>query len=441
MQLTAGFAIAWLALTTLGCALAWTQPARRTLARMRHPLLLAVAAAVIVRLVPALMRLPEDALVQFDVESFRQVAAAVAGRRDVYDLGAAVGEPRYPYLPAQLYLFAAAGWIAAHTPLPYLLLVKLPSITADAGLTLLVAAGARACGRGRDAPALAMVFALNPVSVLVTGYHGQFDAIPAALVFGSWLAARGAKRTRRGGSLSALLLGLAVAFKTWPLVLAPVLLAMACFRHAERRRILPAASVYVATAALPVLTCLALYELQVPGGARHALDAIRDYRGVDVWGVGALIDRAAGPGQHARTLERAQEVGRLLLPAALACSYLACLRLRRDADRPALVLATVYAAATSWGWHWLSWLVPFALVGGRRWAAVYLAAAGGFTALLYLGFGGVTWGFVRYTGTFGPREWFRDASLALWAGFACVVVGTWVWVAMGPHLTAMSHGR
>ena len=213
-----GLALGWFVLVSGACAVVWTLPARRWLARRRHPLLLAALLAVLAREVPMFIPLPVDALVRWDLESYGQVADAVAQRRDVYDL---IG--RYPYLPLHMYVFFAAEWLSAHLGVSFLTLVKVPAVLADAALAVLVGRAAAALGREREAPALAVVFALNPVSLLVTGYHGQFDAVPISLVFGAWYVLA----FRRGWwaePASALLFGLAVADKTWPLLLAPVLL-------------------------------------------------------------------------------------------------------------------------------------------------------------------------------------------------------------------------
>ena len=402
--------VAWFVLTTLACALCWTPPLRRRLARRRHPVLLAVAVAVLARAVPAILPLSTDAIVSYDLHSYRAVADAVARHTDVYDLTG-----RYPYLPLHMYAFAVAGWLAAHTPLPFALLVKLPAIAADATLTALVGRAAAGLGRRDDTAALAMVFALNPVSVLVTGYHGQFDAVPTALLFGAWTCVAFGSG-RRWRVLSALLLGLAVADKTWPLLLTPVLL--------WRVRGLAARTMYLALAAIPPLTCLAFYEQLVPGGAVHALRTVATYQGVvGTWGFSALLVRAAGAEGHEAALHAATTLGPWVLAGALACAYATAARLRHDAERFAVILGMLYAAASGWGVHWLAWLVPAAVLGAGRWSAVYLAAAGAYSAAIYLAFRGVIWGFAWFTNSLAPATWPATIGLALWAALAGTVSG------------------
>jgi hypothetical protein len=408
MDGAARLAVAWFALACLAAALSWAPAVRRRLRRLPHPLLLAAVAAMIVRALPTAMALPLDALVQWDVDSYRAVAAAVRHGRDVYDLPG-----RYPYLPLHLYVLAATGWLAAQTPVPFLVLAKLPAVAADAALAVLVGRAAAALGREEDAPALAMVCALNPVSLLVTGYHGQFDAVPTALLFGAWYGIT-FRRGRGAMLLSALLLGFAVADKTWPLVPAPVL-----FWRVRGAR---ARAAYAALAALPPVAALALYELLVPGGALHALSRVAAYQGmVGAWGYSELLMRAAGPDGAATALRTASLMGPWTLLGALACAYTAAAGLRRDPERIALILCALFVASAGWGAHWTAWVVPFALAGGRRWGAAFLLAAGSYTAAVYLGFGGVLWLAVWLSGSLRPAPWSHEAGLLFWAALTAAV--------------------
>jgi hypothetical protein len=437
MELSLPFAVGWLTLLAALCLLVWSGPVRRRLARCRHSLVLALPAAALARLVPSLFALPPDALVRFDHDSYRLVADAVAAHRDVYALAAPGQPPRYPYLPLHLYLFAGAGWVAAHTGLPFLLLAKAPAIAADAALAGLVAGGARALGRASEAPALALVCALNPLAVLVTAYHGQFDAVSTAAVLAAWLLlhpgpgcqGRGPRRSWRALVLSALLLGLAIADKTWPAILLPLLMLMV--RGPRARATLARRAVYLAIVAAPVTTALALYAVLVPGGAAHALRTVRAYHGVDTWGISALVTAFTSPAPAATAPPPLDAAAPWLTLAGVAAGNLIALRLPPGPERPAVVIAAAYATAVSWGWNWLVWLMPFALLARGRWGPAYLAAATVYVALVYLGFGGVLWGFVELTGTFGPLAPFRWAKLALWGAFVLGVAAAAVRVRAG----------
>lgn len=403
MDHPAAFPLAWLALAALACVSCWAPPVRSWLARRRYPLVIAAAVALAVRLPPALVPMPADAIVQWDVQSYRVVAEAVAERRDVYDLAG-----RYPYLPLHLYVFAGADRLSARAGVPYLAVVKLPAIIADALLAALVGASAAALGRRRSAAALAMAFALNPVSLLVTAYHGQFDAIPLSLTLAAWYLVA-FRRGRWTVLPAALLLGLAIADKTWPVLVVPVLL--------WRLRGAMARAVFCVAAALPALAALRVYEHLVAGGAAHALRVVSGYQGVvGTWGYSELLVRTAGPAGHEDAVRRATAISFWVLIPALVCAYALAARLRRDPERMAVILAAVYAGAAGWGVHWLAWLIPAALIAGRRWGTCYLVAATAYATSIYIAFGGLYWAAVWVSGSLGPVAWSSTAGLAMWAG-------------------------
>jgi hypothetical protein len=424
MALPAGLAVAWFAIACCACCLSWTPPVRRRLGAGHRALMLAALAAVAVRIVPALSPLPPDAIVRYDLESYRAVADAVLSGRDVYDMPG-----RYPYLPLHMYVFAGAAWLAGHTGLPLGLLVKLPAIAADAALVILVGRTATALGR-RDGGALAMVYAFNPVTLLVTSYHGQFDAIPTALALWAWYLVA-FHRSARATALSALLFGLAVADKTWPLLLAPVLLWRVPRQGREVDRAIAAHLTYLAVAALPVLGVLLLYERLVLDGAYHALRVVTGYQGlVGTWGYSNLLTRAAPPDLQADAVYRAGHLGPWVLGAALLSAYVVSTRFRRDQERLAFVLVVTYAAAAGWGVHWLAWMAPIAVMAARRWSAAFLAGAGAYTAATFLGFGGVLYGLVSLTGSLEPLTWAATVNLVCWSVFAAVAIAVAAWTLM-----------
>lgn len=421
MTLPASLAVAWLALVCAACVLIWLPPLRRRLCAARFTLLLAALLAVLARLIPALLPLPPDAIIRYDIDSYRAVADAVRHGQDVYDLTG-----RYPYLPMHLYVVTAAWWLAVKTGLPFVFLVKLPSIIADVMLTLLVAKAATALGR-RDGGGLALTYALNPISVLVSGYHGQFDAIPTLLVFAAWHLLL-AHHTWRGAAVSGLLLGLAIADKTWPLLLAPVLLWPVPRSGRDVDSAIAAHLTYLAIAALPVIACLFLYERLVPGSAVHALQVVSGYQGVvGAWGYSSLLVHTATPDMRAQIIQDAGLTGPWVLALALLVAYLTGARLRREPDRPAIVLSMTYAAAAGWGVHWLAWLVPFAVVAARRWAAVFLILASSYMAATYLGYGGIFYGVAWLAGSLDALNWFPWINLACWGALVSAAVSVCTW--------------
>ena len=416
-----GLGLAWLGIVTLAAIVVAYIPLSFRSFKVSRWLTAACLLAGLVRLVPALWGLPADALVRWDIDSYRAVVDALAQRHDVYAIAG-----RYPYLPFHMYLMAGASWLATHTPLPFVFWVKVPPIMADMALTVTVGVVAGRLGYGRTtALRAALLFALNPISVMVTGYHGQFDAEPVALTLVAWAVL---VYCRRPWSIpvAGLLLGLAIADKTWPVLLAPILYWRLDSSH---RR-----AMFVLFTGVPVLLSLVVYEIIVPGGAIHAIQVSAGYQGVPgVWGISQVVALVAGPDGKEAALLQLQVLGPLIMAAAFGFAYVAAARLSRDIDRMALVIATLYAVAAGWGTHWLSWLAPLALLSGRRWASVYLSAAAVWCAVVYAGFGGVFWTFAWWFGTFQPGPMVEQAGLVLWAGIALAVVGVWG-LSLGPDV-------
>ncbi len=97
-------------------------------------------------------------------------------------------------------------------------LMKLPGIASDAAACVLAARIWSERGDSRRAHLAAMAIALNPVAILVSGYHCNTDNVYAWLsLLAAWLLS-GRKRFFYGG----LALGAAINVKLIPLVLVPV---------------------------------------------------------------------------------------------------------------------------------------------------------------------------------------------------------------------------
>ena len=112
----------------------------------------------------------------------------------------------YPYPPLWVWLEAAAGWLERQG-LPFPIVVKLPVLAADLGIVALLAAWSSRA---------AWIYALHPVSILVSGFHGQFDALMLLAVLAAvWWHEQGAF------DRSALALAAAIATKSVPVLLLP----------------------------------------------------------------------------------------------------------------------------------------------------------------------------------------------------------------------------
>ena len=125
-----------------------------------------------------------------------QASAFLAGH-DLFDPQNTGGGPAF--FPLGHYLIAAACLMTSHfTGIPFSFLLKTPAIVADLGVALLL----RTTLRGGERAAIA--YMLNPVTFLLSVYHGQLHTVAmAAAVLAFWLLERNRFK------LGALALGLA----------------------------------------------------------------------------------------------------------------------------------------------------------------------------------------------------------------------------------------
>ncbi|HQF72102.1 MAG TPA: hypothetical protein PLH39_12585, partial [Promineifilum sp.] len=151
------WAFVWLLLVTAGFVL--LRPPAGGRRWPSWPIILLLAA--LVRLLPALW-LPVGA--GYDIASFHMVTDALLGGREVY--AAALG--RHPYLPFQMFIMGGMAALSAATGLPFVVAIKLPALLADVAIAGLIYRLV-ASRRGRDwAAYAALLYALNPVSLLVS---------------------------------------------------------------------------------------------------------------------------------------------------------------------------------------------------------------------------------------------------------------------------------
>jgi hypothetical protein len=152
----------------------------------------------------------------YDIKSFSLVSDHVLAGQDVYSSEDTLN--RHPYLPLEMYWLAFAKWTSNILQVPFSTFVKLLPIAADAILSVIIYLYLRTKLPQIQAFFGGVIYAINPIAVMVSSYHGQFDAIPALfLVVSIWQA-------ERSEFSSGWWLGLGVLVKSWPVLALPSLL-------------------------------------------------------------------------------------------------------------------------------------------------------------------------------------------------------------------------
>ncbi len=393
------WALAWLILLTIGFLIprrpiAGTS-AGQWLNRVSLPLLLLIA--LIARLVPAVW-LPVGA--GYDIDSFRLVTDALLSGNEVYT--SVLG--RHPYLPFQMYIMAVMARLSEASSLPYVVAIKLPAIAADVGITWLIFHSLLESGRRRaTAMTFALLYALNPVSVLVTAYHGQFEAVTLLLMVTSWYFWRFGRRYQG----SAVALGFAILNKTWPVVMLPVVWLR--LRDTRSRILYPLLAL-----GIPVLF-VALYLLIFSADPEPMLRRALTHRGVPgYWGLSSIL---APLGQSSPLAQSAfdmlSSLRNWILVAAIGLT-LWWTRRQGVLDALLTVILAMLVVTVGFGIQWLIWPIPFALLALEdRWIRAYtLTSAFMLTVHLY-GLHMYPW--LGEWLPAGPADWvIRLSALPVW---------------------------
>lgn len=150
------------------------------------------------------------------------------GGLGAYRVRGAFNNP-YNHPPFMIHTLKAMGWLAQTTPLPFPFWLRFPSVLADVGSFLITC---RLLGRlwpRRDLTWPLILVALSPVSIMLSGYHGNTDSL---MIFFVLLAACLCERDGNAWA-AGLAFGAAMSIKVAPLIFAPALVLY--LPHARRR--------------------------------------------------------------------------------------------------------------------------------------------------------------------------------------------------------------
>jgi len=412
---TLAAAAVWLLALVIASLTVWRWAGPRAYA---HPILAIAGAAAVARAVPTLVL---DRGLPFDIEAHWWVGSVALAGRDVYTdpLVVSGNTNRYPYPPLlHEYISASLVWLSHGDRSLFLILDKLAPALCGVGIAVVLRAIACRLGRAPDeALRLGLLYAVNPLPGLVTAYHGQFEEIPVLGIVLALLVLLPSGDRRRGvGALigSALLLGLAIAYKLWPALFLPPLLLLAPRWGGGRGRagalggLARAWALYGALAAAPLIAVIGVYEAafehsslfararQVAGAHGtlthrlkddHMLYNILHYQGSQgfCWGYVSAVGRCWDHvWLHANHPNRAAELNSQLLKATLLVVVAALLWRRRPLEGLVALPLAFYLFSPGWGPNYMIWVLPFALLLSSELAVRYTAVMTPLIALTYL---------------------------------------------------------
>jgi hypothetical protein len=337
--------------------------------------------------------------------------ASHAGLRVLYEK-----EPFFNHPPLMGEWASLSLSLSERTWLPFPFLLKLPGILGDLGTGFLLwRIWGRRGGERLGIPLRAwavLAFALNPVAILVSGYHGNTDSLCAML--GLWAFLLQGRRRPLGAGLA---LAAALNVKLLPALCVP-LLFLQQRTLADARRF----SLGLLAGVVPFLPLL------VTSG-RVIVERTLGYpSNPSDWGLLALLHHSVDLpliGDWARHAGDAYHVyGRYLLLAI----YLGLGLAQRVRPRwtllelGAIAFAAFLVFAPGFGVHYTVYAVPFLCAVQLRASLVYGLAAGAFAASLYL---------AHWT---GGTPWFSDFTPPF--PMPALLLGIAAWVVLAGFLAA-----
>jgi sugar lactone lactonase YvrE len=359
--------------------------------------------ALLSRLIPAYFVGVEVA----DLCSYRRMAMTVARNQDIYDV-----RVLFPYTPLSLYLPVLGLYlsVALHSPLH--LVMKLFPIASDMGTAWLTFLLARTRWSRFGATVAALGYALNPVSVLISGFHGNIMPVSVFFAFWAYYLFDRAPRSKTF-ILSALALGIGIGLRSWPVLLLPFFLRPGFLTW--RQRIL-----YAALAAFPSVATLAPYLwVNSEGIIREAFGYVStpDFGWVGIWRGIWFLQTGQGTLPWAATW---LSKSRFLFLGTYGVLVAGAFLWSHVTDTAGWIVAALLLDYTLVGGvaaQYFGWVVPF-LVFRPRFNAAFALVAGGCLVTFYL-----TWFpellFGRYS---NPLTYSRETAVQLNVAF---LAATW----------------
>jgi hypothetical protein len=332
-----------------------------------RPLFWLLSLAIVARLVPNWI-LPVGA--QYDIESYEIVGRLVLNGKDVYSSPETID--RHPYLPLQMYWMAFALKLSETLRWSFAKVVRILPITADVFITLIIFQILRRDVSPQAAFNAGLWYALNPIAVFVSAYHGQFDAVPLlfTLMAFYWVS--------RSPAVGGGWLGLGILDKSWPVLALPSLLWAT--RRWKRGMALVLMAVLIPL--IGVVSYLLLFDANLWMVLKRALTY---NRGVGIWGytyfIRMLSVLAPDTGQAFAFFIT---YGRYLTLLGLGFVWWFWARKETPLAGFLTILVAFFALTHAFAIQYLVWLVPFAILDqDYRWLYRYTLGAFAYMFLAY----------------------------------------------------------
>lgn len=275
----------------------------------------------------------------YDTYSVRIVGEKILHGVNIYPT---IAMGRHPYFPLFLY-FEAASFFLSTKLLSQAMLLKIVFSLANLGIVYLIYI------LSKKNTTLTLLYAVNPISLLITCFQGQFDSIP---VFFILLSIHFLNKKQKVPTLLAL--SAAIAFKTWP-----VLFVLPILKKINRTFSLKKILVQCALLMSIPFLCTLIYSLLFHANPLLIGKVILSYGGViNVWGLGKGLFLLFGNNKLAFFFFKIFSVAVILLFE---------LKNKEGTVYSQLLMALLlfFIITPGFGIQYFFWIIPFALLAKK----------------------------------------------------------------------------
>ncbi len=276
----------------------------------------------------------------FDSESYNTIGVLTLNGKSIYPDPAI---SRHPYLPLFLYFEALTQAVSSFLKIPQILVIKI--ILTFFHLLSIYAIYVLSKKNLKTT----FLYAINPVSLLIIAFHGQFDIIPITCLLFAIITLRNKQFVK-----TVLLLSLAITIKTWP-----VLFIIPFFKRIPQKY-------YYLICLLPVFS-LIVYSLLFHTPIFSILRVLLIYQGVGgIWGFGKVLSLLSA-GKLTLLIYKVMFVVGILL-----YSY----KLKKTQIKEELLelLLLFFIFTPGFGLQWFLWLIPFLFLTKKPFVHLFMIA-------------------------------------------------------------------
>ena len=295
-----------------------------------------------------------------DMQAYGLQAYAALHHKNVY-----LYTSRYPYPPVWIWIVMLMKQASVASHVPFDIAIRAPIVLSEA----LLAVPLGLWSRYRDANVsqvwmVMLLGILNPLMIMVSALHGQFDAI-ALLFLATALYFEDSGKPR---AISSLMLGISIALKGWPILFLPLLV----FRSESLMR----KAACCLLAAIPITAAMVLYSAYV-GFTPHMITNVANYSSTFDFGWSELLKQFISNNATITIMAKIDIVAIAAVSIAFGRQF------RSDVVKAAsATILMVYAIAIKMSIQYLSWMCAVLPLGKVK-IAIPMISYGSFAAAAY----------------------------------------------------------